>query len=70
MSSHKTKRARLYLEAGIDTLEKTAKLTAEDLIRISKEYIQKNDFAGGAPNYGDAHFSVENAKRLKDVVKF
>jgi len=67
---HKAKRARLYLDAGIDTLEKMAKLTAEELISKSEEYIQKSGFAGSAPIYADAKFSVENAKRLKDVVEF
>ncbi|NHJ85905.1 MAG: DUF4332 domain-containing protein [Asgard group archaeon] len=67
---HKAKRARLYLEAGIDTLEKMATLTAEELIKISEDYIQKSGFAGSAPIYGDANFSVENAKRLKDIVEF
>ena len=67
---HKAKRARLYVDAGIDTLDKMAKLTAEDLVRISKEYIEKNGFDGSPPILSDANFSVENARRIPRIVEF
>ena len=67
---HKRKRARLYLNAGIDTLEKMAKLSPEKLIKIAEDYIQKNGFDGSAPIYADAKFSIDHAKHIKDVVEF
>ncbi len=67
---HKQKRARLYYEAGIDTLEKIAKLTPEELIKVSDEYIKKSGFDGSPPIYADAKFSVENAKRIPKIIEF
>ncbi|HUT80062.1 MAG TPA: DUF4332 domain-containing protein [Candidatus Bathyarchaeia archaeon] len=67
---HKKKRTRLYYEAGVDTFDKMAKLTPEELIKISEKYIEKSGFDGSAPIYADARFSIENAKRLPRIIEF
>jgi hypothetical protein len=64
-------RARLYYESGLDTLEKIAKCDAEELRKISAEYVQKSDFNGMPPTPKEAEFTVTMAKYLnKSYVKY
>ena len=63
-------RARLYYEAGLDTLEKMAAYDAEELRKISAEYIQKTSFKGIPPTQKEAEHTVTMANYLKKYVEY
>jgi hypothetical protein len=63
-------RARLYYEAGLDTLEKTAACDTEELRKISAEYIKKTSFKGIPPTPKEAEHTVTMAKYLKKYVEY
>jgi hypothetical protein len=63
-------RARLYYEAGLDTLEKISRCDTEKLRKISAEYIKKTNFIGIPPTKKEAENTVALAKYLKKYVEF
>ncbi|MHA2385660.1 MAG: DUF4332 domain-containing protein [Candidatus Thorarchaeota archaeon] len=64
----KAVRARLYHDAGFDTLEKIASTTADELIEVTKEFIEKTGFEGIPPTPKEAANTVKTAKELSDVL--
>jgi len=62
-------RARLYYEAGLDTLEKMAACDPEGLRKISAEYIKKTSFKGVPPTTKEAEHTVNMAKYKKKYVE-
>jgi hypothetical protein len=63
-------RARLYYEAGLDTLAKMATCDTEKLIKISAEFIKKTGFKGIPPTPKEAENTVTLAKYLKKYVEY
>ena len=63
-------RARLYYDAGIDTVEKMAKWNPEKLRTYLIEFVEKTGFRGIAPLPKEAEFAVETAKRLPRIVEY
>jgi hypothetical protein len=63
-------RARLYYEAGLDTLEKMAVCDTEELRMISAEYLKKANFKGIPPTIKEAEHTVKVAKYLKKCVEY
>ncbi|MGD9305410.1 MAG: DUF4332 domain-containing protein, partial [Desulfobacterales bacterium] len=63
-------RARLYYEAGLDTLAKMANCDTEKLIKISAEFIKKSGFKGIPPTPKEAEHTVTLAKYLKKYVEY
>jgi hypothetical protein len=63
-------RARLYYEAGLDTLEKMAVCDTEELRKISAEYIKNSSFKGVPPTTKEAEHTVNMAKYLKKYVEY
>jgi hypothetical protein len=63
-------RARLYYEAGLDTLEKITGCDTEELRKISAEYIKKTSFKGVPPTKKEAENTVKLAKYLKKYVEY
>ena len=63
-------RARLYYEAGLDTLAKMAACDTEGLIKISAEFIKKTGFEGIPPTPKEAENTVTLAKYLKKYVEY
>jgi hypothetical protein len=57
-------RARLYHDAGVDTLEKMAQWDPEELRLVLVEFVRRTGFDGIAPWPSEAQYSVEAAKRL------
>ncbi|MHA2141005.1 MAG: DUF4332 domain-containing protein [Candidatus Thorarchaeota archaeon] len=64
----KTVRARLYHDSGFDTLEKIARVTAEELIDGTRKFIEETGFDGIPPTPKEAANTVETAKKLSDAV--
>ena len=60
-------RARLYYEAGLDTLEKMAVCDTEDLRKITAECIKKTSFKGIPPTPKEAEHTVTMAKYQKKI---
>lgn len=63
-------RARLYCEAGLDTLEKIGVCDTEELRKISADCIKKTGFKGIPPTPGEAEHTVTMAKYLKKYVVY
>lgn len=65
----KSVRARLYYESGFDTIEKLAKVTGEELIRVTKEFIDRTGFDGIPPTPKEADNTVKTARKMKDILE-
>lgn len=63
-------RARLYFEAGLDTLEKIAKWDPEEMREMLKEFIKKSNFDGIAPLPKEAVMTVTLARHLPKIVEY
>jgi hypothetical protein len=63
-------RARLYYDAGVDTIEKMAKWNPEKLRAYLTDYVTKTGFNGIPPLPKEALHTVETAKRLPRIVEF
>jgi hypothetical protein len=61
-------RARLYNDAGVDTIEKMANLSPEELIKICTEFIQRTGFNAIPPTPKEAEFTVLAAGKLPSVI--
>lgn len=66
----RTVRARLYYDAGIDTVEKFSKWDPEKLREYLTEFVQRTGFKGIAPLPKEAKNAVKDAKKLPKVVEY
>jgi hypothetical protein len=62
-------RARLYHESGFD-IEKLRKVTPDELLRVTKDFVDKTSFDGIAPLPKEAQHTIDSAKKLPDVVEW
>jgi hypothetical protein len=63
-------RARLFFDAGMDTLEKIAKYKPDELIKELKHFIKSTGFKGIAPVSKEANSTIANAQYLKKIVDY
>jgi hypothetical protein len=63
-------RARLYHDAGVDTIEKLAEWEPQELITMLNRFVKETRFNGIAPLPKEAKNTVEMAKRLPRVVEY
>jgi hypothetical protein len=63
-------RARLYYDAGIDTVEKIASLEPEALRANVVEFVQISDFDGVPTLPAEAVYTVEKARQLPKIVQY
>jgi hypothetical protein len=61
-------RARLYYDAGVDTLDKLADWEPEALREMLTEFVERTGFDGMAPWPKEARNAVATAKKLARVV--
>jgi hypothetical protein len=61
-------RARLYHDAGVDTVEKMAQWEPEALREAMKAFVKNTGFEGIAPLPAEARFTVAEARRLPKIV--
>ena len=66
----KSIRARLYYDAGVDTLDKMAKWDPDKLRTMLIGYVQKTGFNGIAPLPKEAEFTVKEAKKLSRIIEY
>jgi len=64
----KTKRARLYLEAGLDTVDKIAALTPQAFRQVVIDYVERSGFDGIATLPKEAENAVRTARSLERLV--
>ena len=70
IGGHKKVRARLYHEAGLDTIDKMAACDPEEMRKILADFIQKTGFKGIPPTPGEAKNTATMAKYLKRLVQY
>jgi hypothetical protein len=63
-------RARLYHDAGLDTLDKIAMLDADELRDICTRFVKATSFPGIPPTPKEAAFTVSSAETLPRIVKW
>jgi predicted flap endonuclease-1-like 5' DNA nuclease len=63
-------RARLYHDAGVDTIQKMAEWDPVELRAMLLEFVERTGFDGIAPLPGEAAFSVARAKELPRIVEY
>jgi hypothetical protein len=63
-------RARLYYDAGVDTVEKLAQRNPEELRAMLAKFVEEAHFQGIAPLPKEVESQVEAAKKLSKIVQF
>jgi predicted flap endonuclease-1-like 5' DNA nuclease len=63
-------RARLYYDAGVDSIEKLAKWDPKELRAMLIEFVEKTGFEGIAPLPKEAESTVAEAKKLPNIVEY
>jgi len=63
-------RARLYYDAGIDTVEKLAGSEVEGVLRITQEFVRDTGFDGIAPLPAEVSFTIKTARSLPVLVDY
>ena len=63
-------RARLYYEAGVDTVEKLASFEPQVLLELTAEFVAKTGFEGIPPLPKEVSSTVVNARNLPSVVEW
>jgi len=66
----KSIRARLYHDAGVDTLEKMARWDPAELRAMLIEFVERTGFDGIAPLPKEARSAVETAQRLPKILEW
>lgn len=62
-------RARLYHDAGFDTVETLAGSEVEDVLRITQEFVRETGFDGIAPLPAEVSFTIKTARSLPVLVE-
>jgi len=62
-------RARLYYDAGVDTVEQMACWEPEALRLMAADFVQRTGFEGIAPLPAEVRFTVAYAKKLSKIVE-
>ncbi|MGB3479042.1 MAG: DUF4332 domain-containing protein [bacterium] len=63
-------RAKLYYDAGVDTLDKLSKWTPAKLRKTLINFVDKSKFKGIAPLPKEIKSTIASAKKLKSVVSY
>jgi hypothetical protein len=66
----KSVRARLYYDAGVDTVEKMAEWDPEELREMLIAFVEQTGFDGVAPLPKEARNTVETARKLPKIVEY
>jgi hypothetical protein len=70
ISGLKAIRARLYYDAGVDSIEKLSQWDPEELRAMMIEFVERTGFDGIAPLPKEAKNAVETAQRLPKIVEY
>lgn len=61
-------RARLYYDAGVDSVEKMARCEPEALLTLTAEFVERTGFEGVVPLPKEVSSTIANAKKLPALV--
>ena len=61
-------RARLYYDAGVDSVEKLAACEPEALLAMTAEFVARSGFDGIAPLPKEVSSTIDNARNLPKIV--
>jgi hypothetical protein len=64
------KRARLYYDAGLDTMDKIAKWDPKEMQQMFVKFVKRTGFDGDPPTPFEAAFTVKLAKYLPRIVEY
>lgn len=62
-------RARLYYDAGVDSVEKMASWKPEDLLEMTTKFVERTGFDGTPPLPKEVSSTIANAQKLPKVVE-
>lgn len=65
----KSKLARLYYNAGIDSPTKIAEFKPKELHEFFKKFVKESNWNGMVPNLADLVNNIRNAKKLESIVQ-
>ena len=63
-------RARLYFDAGFDSCERISKSTQEEILIVTKKFVEDTEFEGIAPLPKEVAFTIKTAKNLPDIIEW
>jgi hypothetical protein len=63
-------RARLYYDAGVDTVEKMARWNPEELGEFIEDFIKSSGFLGVSPQPKEIKSTIAEAGKLKSVIQY
>ena len=63
-------RARLYYDAGVDTIEEIAKWNPTELRTYLVGFVRKTGFRGIAPLPKELKFTIETARRIPKIIEY
>lgn len=63
-------RARLYYDAGVDTVEKLAGYDPQTLLSLTAEFVRTTGFDGIAPLPKEVISTIDNARRLPKLIEW
>ncbi len=63
-------RARLYLDAGIDTVEMMSHLETEEMLSLVTEFVERTGFDGIPPLPAEVRYSIAKARSLPKLVAY
>lgn len=63
-------RARLYHDAGIQSIEKMASMQAEGILKITQKFVEETCFDGIPPLPAEVRHGISTAKSLPRIVEF
>ena len=63
-------RARLYYEAGVDSVDKLAAFEPQELLSLTAQYVERTGFDGAPPLPKEVSSTIENARRLPKLVEW
>lgn len=66
----KRKRARLYYDAGLDTMNKIAEWDHKKMQQMFVEFVERTGFDGTPPTLSEAAFAVKLARYLPRIVEY
>lgn len=63
-------RARLYYDAGFDSCKKLRESSEEQILEITRKFVEDTHFDGIAPLPKEVQFTIATAKKLPDIVEW
>ena len=66
----KKKRARLFFDTGLDTLDKIASWDTQELMEILTEFVKKTGFQGKHSSLSEVKHTIKMAKFLQRIIEY